>query len=145
MPLGCPQNSTRPAPRIISRSLIGSVAGCVARLAPLVAIALTPADRVQALAWAQAVIEESDFRIDLKEIGRKAAHAAEREAIVTMLGHTGGNKREAAERLGISYKAILYKKLDRRTDNLVAAVIVESLPGGVTEVITVLVNFEVRK
>jgi hypothetical protein len=26
-----------------------------------------------------------------------------------MLGHTGGNKREAAERLGISYKAILYK------------------------------------
>ena len=26
-----------------------------------------------------------------------------------MFGHTGGNKREAAERLGISYKAILYK------------------------------------
>jgi two-component system response regulator AtoC len=53
--------------------------------------------------------EETDLRIDLKEVGRKAAHVAEREAIVTMLGHTGGNKREAAERLGISYKAILYK------------------------------------
>ena len=26
-----------------------------------------------------------------------------------MLRHTGGNKREAADRLGISYKAILYK------------------------------------
>ncbi len=52
---------------------------------------------------------EEDLRIDLKEVGRRAAHAAEREAIVTMLGHTGGNKREAAERLGISYKAILYK------------------------------------
>jgi DNA-binding NtrC family response regulator len=52
---------------------------------------------------------EDDYRIDLKDLGRKAAHAAEREAIIIMLGHTGGNKREAAERLGISYKAILYK------------------------------------
>src|SRR6202012_2154245 len=47
--------------------------------------------------------------IDLKDLGRKAAHAAEREAIIIMLRHTGGNKREAADRLGISYKAILYK------------------------------------
>jgi len=52
---------------------------------------------------------EDDYRIDLKDLGRKAAHAAEREAIIIMLGHTGGNKRESAERLGISYKAILYK------------------------------------
>jgi DNA-binding NtrC family response regulator len=49
------------------------------------------------------------YEIDLKELGRKAANAAEREAIIIMLRHTGGNKREAAERLGISYKAILYK------------------------------------
>src|SRR5262249_56362711 len=49
------------------------------------------------------------FTADLKAIARKAAHAAEREAILTMLAHTAGNKREAAERLGISYKAILYK------------------------------------
>src|SRR5205823_2251371 len=53
--------------------------------------------------------EADDYRIDLKDLGRKAAHAAEREAIIIMLGHTGGNKREAADRLGISYKAILYK------------------------------------
>ncbi len=52
---------------------------------------------------------DDDYRIDLKDLGRKAAHAAEREAIIIMLGHTGGNKRESAERLGISYKAILYK------------------------------------
>ena len=52
---------------------------------------------------------EDDYKIDLKDLGRKAAHAAEREAIIIMLGHTGGNKREAADRLGISYKAILYK------------------------------------
>jgi DNA-binding NtrC family response regulator len=56
---------------------------------------------------AQEVVD--DYKIDLKDLGRKAAHAAEREAIIIMLGHTGGNKREAAERLGISYKAILYK------------------------------------
>src|SRR5207248_9257706 len=64
-------------------------------------------------AGAQVAAEEAtaadDYRIDLKDLGRKAAHAAEREAIIIMLGHTGANKREAAERLGISYKAILYK------------------------------------
>jgi transcriptional regulator with GAF, ATPase, and Fis domain len=58
----------------------------------------------------QALVD--DYKIDLKDLGRKAANAAEREAIIVMLGHTGGNKREAAERLGISYKAILYKIRD---------------------------------
>ncbi|HEX8952230.1 MAG TPA: sigma-54 dependent transcriptional regulator, partial [Polyangia bacterium] len=52
---------------------------------------------------------DDEYKIDLKRLGRKAADAAEREAIVIMLRHTGGNKREAAERLSISYKAILYK------------------------------------
>lgn len=41
-------------------------------------------------------------------------------------------------------KAIYYKKLDRRRDNLIAAVVIEFQPGEVVEVITVLVNFEVR-
>jgi two-component system, NtrC family, response regulator AtoC len=48
-------------------------------------------------------------RVDLKALGRKAAEIVEREAIVAMLARTGGSKREAADRLGISYKAILYK------------------------------------
>jgi DNA-binding NtrC family response regulator len=52
---------------------------------------------------------DDEYRIDLKDLGRRAANGAEREAIVIMLRHTGGNKREAADRLGISYKAILYK------------------------------------
>lgn len=42
-------------------------------------------------------------------------------------------------------KSIFYKKLERRKDNLVAAVVVESLPDEGIDVITVLVNFEVRK
>ena len=60
----------------------------------------------------EAVDGGSTLRIDLKDLGRKAANAAEREAIALMLRCTGGNKREAAERLGISYKAILYKIRD---------------------------------
>lgn len=42
-------------------------------------------------------------------------------------------------------KQILYKKLPNRSDNLVAAIVVDRLPGGIVEVITVLINFEVRK
>lgn len=42
-------------------------------------------------------------------------------------------------------KSILYKRLNQRKDNLIAAVVVEHLPSGLIEIITVLVNFEVKK
>jgi two-component system response regulator AtoC len=45
----------------------------------------------------------------LKEVGRRAAQIAEREAILRALMRTGWNKRKAALRLQISYKALLYK------------------------------------
>ena len=45
----------------------------------------------------------------LKEVGRRAARIAEREAIIRALMRTGWNKRKAALRLQISYKALLYK------------------------------------
>ncbi len=45
----------------------------------------------------------------LKEIARHAAREAERELIARTLQHTRWNRREAAEILGISYKALLYK------------------------------------
>jgi two-component system response regulator AtoC len=45
----------------------------------------------------------------LKEVGRRAAQLAEREAILRALMRTGWNKRKAALRLQISYKALLYK------------------------------------
>lgn len=45
----------------------------------------------------------------LKEIARRAAQEAEREAILEALRLTGWNRGEAARRLEISYKALLYK------------------------------------
>src|SRR5262249_22801135 len=45
----------------------------------------------------------------LKEIARRAARVAEREVILRTLQQTRWNRRQAAERLGVSYKALLYK------------------------------------
>jgi two-component system, NtrC family, response regulator AtoC len=45
----------------------------------------------------------------LKDISREAARQAERELIFKMLQHTRWNRKETAEILGISYKALLYK------------------------------------
>jgi two-component system response regulator AtoC len=53
--------------------------------------------------------EDHQLAVDLREVGRRGAELAEREAIVRMLGRTLGDKKEAARRLHISYKALLYK------------------------------------
>jgi two-component system response regulator AtoC len=45
----------------------------------------------------------------LKEIARHAAREAEREIIYRTLQQTRWNRREAADLLGVSYKALLYK------------------------------------
>jgi DNA-binding NtrC family response regulator len=47
--------------------------------------------------------------ISLKDISRAAAREAERDVILRMLTRTRWNRKEAAEILGISYKALLYK------------------------------------
>jgi two-component system response regulator AtoC len=48
----------------------------------------------------------------LKEVARRAARIAEREAILRALMRSGWNKRKAARRLQVSYKALLYKIRD---------------------------------
>ncbi|MEN9797702.1 MAG: hypothetical protein RL653_1398 [Pseudomonadota bacterium] len=58
---------------------------------------------------AEGQVEEE---LSLKDIGKRAAALAEREAILAMLERTGWNKRKAARRLRISYKALLYKIRD---------------------------------
>ncbi len=47
--------------------------------------------------------------IDLKAISKRAAQIAEKRVIEKVLGETRWNRKEAAERLQISYKALLYK------------------------------------
>jgi two-component system, NtrC family, response regulator AtoC len=47
--------------------------------------------------------------LSLKDIARTAAREAEKELILRMLTRTRWNRKEAAEILGISYKALLYK------------------------------------
>jgi len=47
--------------------------------------------------------------IDLKRISRRAAQLAEKRVIERVLEQTRWNRKEAAERLQISYKALLYK------------------------------------
>ena len=47
--------------------------------------------------------------IDLKAISRRAAQLAEKRVIERVLQQTRWNRKEAATRLQISYKALLYK------------------------------------
>lgn len=50
-----------------------------------------------------------ESEMSLKDIGKRAAMLAERDAMLAMLQRTAWNKRKAANRLRISYKALLYK------------------------------------
>ena len=52
----------------------------------------------------------------LKDISRIAAREAERVLILRMLQQTRWNRKEAAQILGISYKALLYKIKDAGLD-----------------------------
>ena len=60
----------------------------------------------------------------LKSLSRKAAQAAERDAILKALDETAWNRVRAAKLLNISYRSLLYKIKDagiasrRRTRNL---------------------------
>jgi DNA-binding NtrC family response regulator len=56
---------------------------------------------------AQAAADAGNY--SLKDISRTAAREAERELIFKMLQQTHWNRKETAEILGISYKALLYK------------------------------------
>ncbi len=55
---------------------------------------------------------EDGQSVDLKSIARAAARVAEKRVIARILEQTRWNRKEAAERLQISYKALLYKMKD---------------------------------
>ena len=84
---------------------LGPAGGVAATRAPPAAPALDPARVLAvarpALAWVPG--------IGLKEVGRHAAREAERDVIQQVLEEVRWNRMEAARRLKISYKALLYK------------------------------------
>jgi two-component system response regulator AtoC len=67
-------------------------------------------------AMAAAAAEAGNY--SLKDISRTAAREAERELIQRMLQQTRWNRKEAAEHLGISYKALLYKIKENGLDKV---------------------------
>ena len=61
-------------------------------------------------------MEETAGELPLREVGRRFAQEVEREAIEHMLKLTGWNRKQAASRLGISYKTLLQKMRDCEID-----------------------------
>jgi DNA-binding NtrC family response regulator len=57
-----------------------------------------------------------DTNTSLKDISRIAAREAEKVLILRMLQQTRWNRKETAQILGISYKALLYKIKDAGLD-----------------------------
>ncbi len=70
---------------------------------------LEPAKTIAAAAVAQSNPKQPDSNLSLLEVGRRAAWEAERRTIADMLEETRWNRREAARRLQVSYKALLNK------------------------------------
>jgi two-component system, NtrC family, response regulator AtoC len=103
----------------IRRDLADAIAGRVLHVGPIPALQAVPAAAAApvpvpppaAPAAAGPVLTGS-----LKDIARHAAREAERELISRTLQQTRWNRREAAEILGISYKALLYKIKDAELD-----------------------------
>jgi two-component system, NtrC family, response regulator AtoC len=84
----------------------------IARHSPITTAAAAPAPAAppapqSPAAIAAAAAEAGNY--SLKDISRTAAREAERELILKMLTQTRWNRKETAEILGISYKALLYK------------------------------------
>jgi two-component system response regulator AtoC len=84
-------------------SLVTTPARVTAMPVKPVAVAAPPTPAAMAAAAADA------GNYSLKDISRTAAREAERELIMKMLQQTRWNRKETAEILGISYKALLYK------------------------------------
>jgi two-component system response regulator AtoC len=99
-----PQPAPPPAVAAPSSGPAGAVATGAARPDPMSA-AVTAA--VAATVGAAGAVGTGS--VSLKDIARTAAREAERELILRMLTRTRWNRKEAAEILGISYKALLYK------------------------------------
>jgi len=106
----------------IRREVADAIAGRALRVGPIPALQgsappVVPAPAsVPVPAPAAAPAAPAPLCGSLKDIGRMAAREAERELIYRTLQQTRWNRREAAEILGISYKALLYKIKEAELD-----------------------------
>src|SRR5262245_21918935 len=103
----------------IRREVADAIAGRTPTMGPIPALQPPPAVASTEATAAKPASEASTARPpagSLKDIGRSAAREAERELIYRTLQQTRWNRREAAEILGISYKALLYKIKEAELD-----------------------------
>jgi two-component system response regulator AtoC len=104
----------------IRRELADAIAGRTAVSGPIPALQSRPAAERPAPAVAAVVPEciplPPVLTGSLKDIARHAAREAERELISRTLQQTRWNRRQAAEILGVSYKALLYKIKEAELD-----------------------------
>jgi two-component system, NtrC family, response regulator AtoC len=99
----------------VARERMPRAAGASFAPVPPIEIAAAPAPPAAPLAAAQPE-PAIDGNTSLKDISRIAAREAERVLILRMLQQTRWNRKEAAQILGISYKALLYKIKDAGLD-----------------------------
>jgi len=102
-----PQHSTTSVPRPVAA--LPKPAPPPAPAVPATLPEYAVAGPVAISAGASAAAATAGGNVSLKDIARTAAREAERELILRMLTRTRWNRKEAAEILGISYKALLYK------------------------------------
>jgi two-component system, NtrC family, response regulator AtoC len=109
----------------IRRELAEAIAGRTVKSGPIPALqpkdAVMPATSgppIPAATAAEVPVDPSAVAPvgSLKDIARQAAREAEKELIYRTLQQTRWNRREAAEILGISYKALLYKIKEAELD-----------------------------
>ena len=97
------------APRPTAPPLQPAMPPPAAAAAPVAVAAAPAALGIDSVAAMAAPAGAGAANVSLKDIARTAARGAERELILRMLTRTRWNRKEAAENLGISYKALLYK------------------------------------
>ena len=104
----------------IRRELADAIAGRMAATGPIPALqarqGVEVAAPVPTVAAQDCITVPLPLTGSLKDIARHAAREAERELIYRTLQQTRWNRREAAEILGVSYKALLYKIKEAELD-----------------------------
>ena len=104
-----PHTTSSSSPRPTAPPLQPVMPPPAAATAPVAVAAAVPAAIGIGSVGAVAASAGAAANVSLKDISRSAAREAERELILRMLTRTRWNRKEAAEILGISYKALLYK------------------------------------